>query len=80
MAGEMKVIFKKVHLLLLIVAPTCSICQLFADFLPVGSFTTASECNKFRIQRKGKKYVIKSITHYPEDDREILTHSPLNRP
>lgn len=72
MAGEMKVIFKKVHFLLLIVALTCLICQLLADFLPVGSFTTASECNKFRIQRKGKKYVIKSITHYPEDDREIL--------
>lgn len=72
MAGEMKVIFKKVHLLLLIVALTCLICQLLADFLPVGSFPTASECSKFRIQRKGKKYVIKSITHYPEDDREIL--------
>ena len=72
MAGEMNVIFKKVHLLLLIVALTCLICQLLADFLPVGSFPTASECSKFRIQRKGKKYVIKSITHYPEDDREIL--------
>lgn len=72
MAGEMNVIFKKVHLLLSIVALTCLICQLLADFLPVGSFLTASECSKFRIQRKGKKYVIKSITHYPEDDREIL--------
>lgn len=72
MAGEMNVIFKKVHLLLLIVALTCLICQLLADFLPVGSFPPTSECSKFRIQRKGKKYVIKSITHYPEDDREIL--------
>lgn len=72
MAGEMNVIFKKVHLLLSIVVLTCLINQLLADFLPVGSFPTASECSKFRIQRKGKKYVIKSITHYPEDDREIL--------
>ena len=72
MAAEMKLIFKKVHLHLLIAAPTCLICHILADFLPVESFLTAYECNKFRIQRKGNTYVFKSITHHLEDDREIL--------